>query len=77
MVSLRTVVPDGISVVDGDSEGRGRLSTRNSNEARVKAIVNSRTGARVATASDTMGTRVVVESDGITDSGSGGVRGED
>jgi hypothetical protein len=77
MVSLRTVVPDRISVVDGDSEGRGRLSARNSNEARVEAIVNSRTGARIATASNTVGTRVVVESDGIADSGSSRVGRKD
>jgi hypothetical protein len=77
MVSLRTVVPDGISVVYGDSEGRGRLSARDFNEARVEAIVNSRTRARVTTASDTVGTRVVVESDSIADSSSGGVRRED
>jgi len=77
MISLRTVVPDGISVVDGNSEGRWRLSARDSNEARVEAIVNGRARARVATASDTVGTGIVVEGDSIADSSSSGVGRED
>jgi len=77
MISLRTVVPDGISVVDGYSKGRGRLSARDSDEARVEAIFDGRTRARVATASDTVGTGVVVECDSIADSGGSGVRRED
>jgi hypothetical protein len=77
MVSLGAVVPNRISIVDGNSKGRVRLSARDFNKARVEAIIDGRTRARVATASNTVGTRVVVESDSIADSGSGRVGRED
>jgi hypothetical protein len=77
MVPLWTVVPNRISVIDGDSKRRARLPARNFDKARVEAIVYCRTRARVATASNTVGTRVVVESNGIADSGSGRVGRED
>lgn len=77
MIALRTVVPDGISVVDGDGESRGRLSTGDLNEAGVEAIVYGCTGTGVATTSNTMGAGIEVESDSVADSSSGRVGGED
>jgi len=73
MITLRTVVPNGISVVDGDGERRIQLSACNSDEARVEAIIYGCTRAREATASNAVSTRVVVESDCIANSGSGRV----
>jgi len=73
MITLRTVVPDGISVVNGDGERRIRLSTCNSDKSRVEAIIYGRARAREATASNAVSARVVVESDCIANSSSGRV----
>ena len=76
MITLRTVVPDRVSVVDGDGECRVRLSARNFDETRVEAIIYGCARAREATASNAVGTRIVVKSDCVANSSSGGVRRE-